>query len=196
MNETRPDKPIPGPKHVGPDFITEPDYERPMSPALRVARFFADLVRTPAHWVRENIVEPNKGPKYYWYHRKYGRMLPIDECYADDYACIYEANLEYRRIMLVDKLTLELVRTRRDNCIYWWQTTKAKPYVPFDECKTEIDTYQREEDNFFIKYGDLHFGTSVIHAYNKQKHRMIMERRKALADKEKQKEVEMLTGES
>lgn len=174
------DKPITGPAPAGPEYIFEPDYDSPMSPALRIGRFFADLVRVPVHWVRENIVEVNRGPKYYWYHRKYPRALPIDECYLDDYACMYEANLEYKRTFMVDKATLDLLRFRRDNCWYWQVTKKGGVNAPHSECDDIKDTYSREELNFFIKYGELHFNSSVLHAYNKQKHRLIMERRRAL----------------
>lgn len=186
------DKPIPGPEHVGPDFLTEVDLDEPLSPAGFIWRKISDLVRKPAHWIRESIVEPNRGPKYYWYHRKYNRTLPIDECYLDDLACVYEANIEFRRNHLVDAHTLDLLRARRDNCFMWWSSTKSRHVVP-EECDDIADAYQREEDNFFIKYGDMHYNFSVTHAYNKQKHRMIMDRRRAIAEKERQKELNLVS---
>ena len=173
------DKPIPGPTSAGPRYLFETDYERPLSYTLRTARFFADLVRVPTAWIRENIVEPNKGPKYYYYHRKYPRALPIDECYMDDVACIHEAELEFQRLHAIDRATLDLLRDRRDACQLWYKTQKGQIFFA-DECQGIVDTYNREETNFHIKYGDLHFNSTVMHAYNKQKHRMIVDRRRAL----------------
>lgn len=192
MSESKEDKPIPGPEHVGPEYLSSREYSAPPSPALTAGRFVMDLIRKPAEWVRENIVEPNRGPKYYWYHRKFNRALPIDECYIDDSACIFEANMEYRRNQLVDRLALDLIRMRKDNCHFWWLTTKAQ-HQAAEECEGIEEIFNREQDNFFIKYGDLHFGSTVIHAYNKQKHRMIMERRRAIAEKERLKELEMVS---
>lgn len=173
------DKPIPGPEPAGPEYIWEPDHDRPMTYSLWMMRGLADLVRVPAHWIRQNIVEPNRGPKYYWYHKKFGKPLPVDECYEDDFACLYEADLDFKRTKMIDKATLELLRYRRDSCHFWYIGTKGMAQ-PADECKDLVDTYTREEINYFIKYGDMHWNASVLTAYNKQKHRMIMERRKEL----------------
>jgi hypothetical protein len=166
-------EPIPGPSPAGPEYIFEYDRNRPRSYTLIVGRFMAELVRTPVNWIRENVVEPNRGPKYYWYHKKYPRALPIDECYIDDYPCMYEAHLEYERTRKVDRATLDILRFRRDNCWYWNQT-KTGEMAMSDACKDISETYDREETNYHMKYGDLHFHASVIHAYNKQKHMMIV----------------------
>lgn len=173
------DKPIPGPEPAGDEYLFQAREDAMMNPGLKVGRALADLVRKPVHWWRANVIEPNRGPKYYWYHRKYKKALPIDECYMDDLACIYEANLEYKRNFMVDRATLDLLRARRDNCDFWNLSTKAR-YYPSEYCQDIRDTYDREELNFFIKYGDMHYDASVVHAYNKQKHRMIMERRRAI----------------
>lgn len=179
----RPKDPIPGPSPVGPEYPFEPNWETKLSPGHRLGRFFADLVRKPAHWIRENVVEPNRGPKYYWYHRKYPRALPIDECYFDDLACMYEADLDYKRNFMVDRATLDILRNRRDNCNAWYATKHGQTYLA-PECDGIKETYDREELNFFIKYGEMQFNASVLHAYNKQKHRMIVERRRKLSNKD------------
>lgn len=44
----------------------------------------------------EKIVEPNR-KVYPWYHQKFRRVPTIDECYTDDYVCIYEANVQYQK---------------------------------------------------------------------------------------------------
>lgn len=173
------DEPIYGPDYVGPEHPFESRPGQHVSPSIAVFRGILDTVRVPARWIRENLVLPNKGPKYYYYHRKFPRALPIDECYFDDQACFYEANLEYRRIHMVDRYTLDLLRRRRDACFFWQATQKGK-YFPAEECKDLSDTYDREEVNYHIKYGNLHYNAGAVHAYNKQKHRMIVDRRIAL----------------
>lgn len=177
------DKPIETPPPVGAPYPFEPDWERPEGPSLKLGRQLADLVRKPVHWVRENIVEPNRGPKYYWYHRRYARAVPIDECYNDDLACMYEANQEFRRTYFVDRETLELLRYRRDTC-YFWHVGDENRYFLSDKCKPLSETFRREELNFFIKYGDLPHNAHVVQAYMKQKHRLIMERRRAAREQQ------------
>lgn len=173
------DGPIPGPPPPPvPPYPFEPSMERPMNASMIIGRFVADLARKPAHWIRENIVEPNRGPKYYWYHRKFGKALPVDECFIDDYPCIYEADLEYKRTRMVDKATLELLQERVESCDYWNQTTKGVAGYS-ENCNDLRKVFREEETNYFIKYGELMANHTVIHAYNKQKHRMIMERRLA-----------------
>ena len=139
-----------------------------------------DAVAWPGEWFRANVVEPNRGPKYYWYHRKFARVLPIDECYADDDACFYEADLEYKRIKKVDRATLEILRMRKDSCYYYYENDSGLERSISDKCKDISDTFDREELNYHIKYGDLPYRSNVVHAYTKQKHRMIVERRLAL----------------
>lgn len=177
------DQPIPGPPTRGPDHIFQIDYERPLSPLLRLARFVNNIFREPILWVRENVVEANRGPKYYWYHRKFPRALPIDECYFDDTPCIYEADLEFQRNHQVDRHILNILQQRRDNCEYWW-TTRHPNNQPEESCLEMHETYKRELVNFHIKYGALFAGASVLHAYNKQKHLMIVDRRRAEKEKD------------
>lgn len=182
-------KPIPGPAPVGPEYILEADYRRPESYTLKVGRFFIELVRAPVRWVRSNVVEPNRGPKYYWYHRKYPRALPIDECYIDDFPCMYEAHLEYERTRKVDRATLDILRFRRDNCWYWHQTNIGE-FATSDACKDIAETFEREEANYHTKYGEMTHRATVVQAFNKQKHRMIVDRRKAQMESEKESKPE------
>lgn len=179
-SEEKEDKPIPGPPSCpGPEHPFEPDWNRPKTGLLIFGRFLADTVRKPAHWIRENIVLPNRGEKYYWYHKKYEKALPIDECFTDDFVCIYEADIEYKRNRQVDRAILDLLQYRYDNCNFWNKTTRDQEYVS-ENCDDIALSIEREELNYKIKYGDLPNKGTVLQAFNKQKHRMIMERRIAL----------------
>lgn len=161
------------------DYPWEPDRIATLGYFEIAGRFLADLVRVPTHWVRENIVEANRGPRYYWYHKKFDKALPIDECYFDDAACVHEADIEFKRGFLVDRATLELLRYRRDQCHYWMKYNNEYD-GPSENCQNLVDTCEAAELNFHIKYGDTRYKSGVREAYAKQKHRMIMERRIAL----------------
>lgn len=179
-SQTDVDQPIPGPKPVKPEYAWEPDWDRPVGPSLWLGRNLLDLIRKPAHWLRENVVEPNRGPKYYWYHKRFKHALPVDECYFDDLACLYEADVEYKRNREVDKATIELLRNRLDACYFWHSNRKggAMKIMATDECKELEDTWERERENYQTKYGEIHFQHTVVQAYIRQKVRMIAERRR------------------
>lgn len=175
---------IPGPKGVKPDYAFHVDAEPVQSPARKLGSAVADLVRVPVHWIRENVVEKNRGPKTYWYHRKYNPALPVDECFIDDPVCVYEATREMERLRLVDKATLNILRYRRETCRFWEMTTQSNNNYAMEACKDIEDTYNREEINFFLKFGDLSWFANAVDVFNKQKHRMIVERRRAIREKE------------
>lgn len=158
---------------------------RPLTYSLRISRFIVKLFKEPVFWIRENVVEPNRGPKYYWYHRKYGRAVPIDECYVDDVACIHEANQEFARNRLVDRATLDLLRFRAESCSFW-HAADQQQVGPSEACQDLIDTFDREKLNYTIKYGEMMHNLNAHFALNKQKHRMIMDRRRAEKAKETQ----------
>lgn len=179
------DKPLTTSEPVGPDYPLEPDMRKPVSPMLYLGRGLADLVRKPAQWIHDNVVERNRGPKYYWYHRKFDRVVPIDECYLDDFGCVMEAEIEFRRLFKVDRAVLELLKWRRDYCLMWFSSDTGY-FRPSEKCTEISNIYDREEDNFFIKYGEMNYKSTVVDAYYKQKHRMILERRKAQLEAERE----------
>jgi len=165
----------------------EPDFSRPRNLFDHYLEPVFALIRWPADWFHNNVAERYKGPKYYWYHRRFRRATPIDECYIDDDACAYEANLEFLRNRRVDKATLDILKYRVDSCYTYYYHEKGLNYVvPSAKCKDIKDTYDREEENFFIKYGEMPAKATIINAYTKQKHRMIMERRRAAMQKNKE----------
>ena len=53
----------------------------------QVRRFMNTIVTGPVRWFRETVVEPNQGPEYPYYHRRFRRVPTIDECYLHDYVC-------------------------------------------------------------------------------------------------------------
>lgn len=49
------------------------------------------------HWNAANVVEKYRGPSYPYYHRKFKKVPTVDECFTDDFVCVYEANEQYKR---------------------------------------------------------------------------------------------------
>jgi len=124
----------------------------------------------PVTWFRESIVEPNR-KDYNWYHRSFRRVPTIDECYTDDYVCIYEANDQFIRDRNVDNEILCILRQRMDDCV----REEYPDYAP--RCLILRDQYELAAANWFTKYGDLGADFHVKKAYMKQKHRLLWERR-------------------
>jgi len=145
----------------------EPPYIR--NSVDKVINFLYNAVDKPATWFRETIVVPNR-PTYNYYHRKFRRVPTIDECYTDDELCIYEADEQYQRDRMVDSDILLILRQRRDDC-YLYENPD------FYKCDKLKEAYNENLHNYFIKYGEMHVKADVRHAFMKQKHRMIWERR-------------------
>lgn len=164
-----------------PKFILERDPMETRSPINKLLDWGTSLVSGPVDWIHEKIVLPNRGPKYYWYHRKYDRAVPIDECYVDDYACMWEADIEYKRNKLVESELLKLLSDRYENCLKWERGKHGDDNIY--QCEKELKDFKQADLNFFIKYGDLTYNGNVVTAFMKQKHRMIFERRKAAQEK-------------
>ncbi|XP_022670962.1 NADH dehydrogenase [ubiquinone] 1 beta subcomplex subunit 10-like [Varroa jacobsoni] len=136
-----------------------------------VERVFHNTMVKPVIWIRENIVEPNR-PKYYWYHRKFPRVPEIDECYEDDYPCIFEADQQFKRDFKVETEIVRILRRRLSDCIAHEQPDHL------ERCAKVRTDFEEAELNWFIKYGDLGYRINARDAYYKQKHRLVFERRK------------------
>jgi len=106
-----------------------------------------------------------------YYHRKISRVPTIDKCAANETACIWEANEQYRLDKSVDYNILKILRRQFERCI------DRQPSNSMAPCAPAIELYEENELNFFIKYGELGTNADVRDAYMKQKHRMIWERR-------------------
>jgi len=154
----------------------DPWYKDPNRARSNAARFAEWVLETlfdkPVDWVRENISDKFRGPKYYYYHRQFKRVPTIDQCYIDDFGCFFEADEQHKRDRMVEGRILIHLRNRYTSCAEynWW-------YDREDKCMREWRDYTDASLNYFIKYGDLGSGSDVQDVYMKQKHRLIWERR-------------------
>ncbi|CAL1280664.1 unnamed protein product [Larinioides sclopetarius] len=137
----------------------------------RFCKKLINLIDGPVTWFRETVVLPNQ-KQYPYYHRVYPRVPTIDECYEKDAPCMYEANEQFKRDMKIDGAIVDILRKRKVECV------RYEGHERHERCKKIFDEYTEAELNYFIKYGDLGAFPHAKHAYMKQKHRMVYERRK------------------
>jgi len=150
--------------------------DNPINVVERFWNVCFSAVDAPVTWFREKIVEPNRQTEdFHWYHRKFPRVTDIDQCYTDDFPCIFEANEQFKRDFQVDSEIMRILRRRRGDCF-------AHEYPDHHEnCAKVVSDLDTAEINWFIKYGDLGARMTAREAYMKQKHRLVFERRKAEA---------------
>ena len=94
--------------------------------------------------ISEKIVTPNQ-KQYPWYHQKFPRVKTIDECYTDEYDCIYEANEQFKRDRKVDTHILNILRYRIDDCV----REEYPDHLP--RCAQLKEDYEQAAANWFAK---------------------------------------------
>jgi len=147
------------------------DENRPgNSPMQRFVNALTSMVDGPVTWFRETVVTPNQ-QHYPWYHQQFRRVPTIDECYTDDLVCQFEADEQFRRDKMVDNDILQILRQRFEDCVFY----ESPDHMT--KCRGIWEYYQKAEENWFTKYGDLGAYGKAKAAYLKQKHRMVWERR-------------------
>lgn len=92
----------------------------------------------------EKVVEPNQ-KQYPWYHQKFRRVPTINECYTDDYVCIFEANQQFKRDRMVDNEILSILRQRFEDCVLY----ETPDHV--EKCKPLVEAYNKGAENWFTK---------------------------------------------
>lgn len=101
-------------------------------------------MKIPSSFDRK-LISPLLEKKYPWYHEKFRRVPTIDQCYTDDYVCIFEANQQYKRDKLVDNEILNIMRKRFEDCVLY----EAPDHVA--KCTPLIEAYNKAAENWFIK---------------------------------------------
>jgi len=155
---------------ANPDNLPDKEYIVPPDPTGGTNKFLSALI-APGDFIKSKVLPKLRGPEYPYYHRVYRRVKTVDECKADDWACIYEADIQYKRDRVVDKYILSVLRDREQECIFHW--------TPDHEFKCAKETRDRidGERNWEMKHGDLGVNNTALNAFYKQKHRMVFERR-------------------
>jgi NADH dehydrogenase (ubiquinone) 1 beta subcomplex subunit 10 len=109
------------------------------STTMNVRRALNTMFTGPARWFRETAVEPNKGPEYPYYHRRWRRVPTIDECYMHDYVCMEEANLQYKRDKMVEGAMVQLLGERLTDCVMFYKPILDRD-DPNNQCREIKET--------------------------------------------------------
>lgn len=142
----------------------------------RMLSIMNTMLTGPARTFREKIVEPNQGPEYPYYHKRYRRVPTIDECHLSDYVCFEEANLQYRRDKMVEGEIMQILAGRLKDCITYNKAGLDRT-DPNNACQEARETWEKAQSNYYIKYGDMPWYATARDVLMKQKHRLVWERR-------------------
>ncbi|XP_033630976.1 NADH dehydrogenase [ubiquinone] 1 beta subcomplex subunit 10-like [Asterias rubens] len=138
-----------------------------------IGKAFYYTVDGPVTFIRDFVEkQQNRHPSYY-YHRQFRRVAPVEDCNVDDYVCLFEAEMQYKRDRLVEQEIIIILQERLGEC-----STREGPNAKF-ACKPLLEEYEIAADNFETKYGDLGAGSSAIRCMMKQKNRLLNERRRS-----------------
>lgn len=121
-----------------------------------------------------------KNPPQY-YHREMPRPPSVDKCRVDDDVCQYEATLQAKMDMRVEREIVNILEKKLSQCRGDANSLIAGGGVAYPAdvfCKKEAEDYRRARLNFEIKYSGIHLMKfTAFDVYMKQKHRLIWERR-------------------
>eukprot|EP00088_Acartia_fossae_P026171 TRINITY_DN2697_c0_g1_i1.p1 TRINITY_DN2697_c0_g1~~TRINITY_DN2697_c0_g1_i1.p1 ORF type:complete len:193 (-),score=25.48 TRINITY_DN2697_c0_g1_i1:171-749(-) len=154
-----------------------------------IATLGYNIFAAPAIWFNKKL-EAIRGEPQAFYHRRYPRVPTIDECYRDDVVCRFEANQQFMRDKLVEGQMIDILRQRFNECVFYEKGSGMSAYVPLHEgapvdvspgsthqCRAVLEAFEKANENFFIKYGELGKFPTAEQCYLKQKHRLMWERR-------------------
>uniref|UniRef100_C1L7L5 NADH dehydrogenase [ubiquinone] 1 beta subcomplex subunit 10 n=1 Tax=Schistosoma japonicum TaxID=6182 RepID=C1L7L5_SCHJA len=139
----------------------------------KVRDIFGSIIDIPVTLFRVHVVDKVRTP-YPYYHKRYNRVPTVDQCLTDDFACLEEADQQYRRDRLVDMNIVRILRNSKNQCIQWHKHDHEDVN---QFCGPLIADYENAAVNYYIKYGELHHSANVTEVFMKQKHRMLWERR-------------------
>ncbi|KAH8858161.1 NADH dehydrogenase [ubiquinone] 1 beta subcomplex subunit 10 [Schistosoma japonicum] len=139
----------------------------------KIRDIFGSIIDIPVTLFRVHVVDKVRTP-YPYYHKRYNRVPTVDQCLTDDFACLEEADQQYRRDRLVDMNIVRILRNSKNQCIQWHKYDHEDVN---QFCGPLIADYENAAVNYYIKYGELHHSANVTEVFMKQKHRMLWERR-------------------
>ncbi|XP_070811332.1 NADH dehydrogenase [ubiquinone] 1 beta subcomplex subunit 10 [Pituophis catenifer annectens] len=165
--------------NLPPIDVPEPGPPVPSSgPTLFFEKLFYYTVDRPVTLYREWMERQRSNNKIYYYHREFRRVPDITECLEDDYLCIYEAEMQWKRDLHVDQEIVKIIRERLGACNVREGVNAA------ENCAKDLQLFKDVAKAYRDRYDDLGGFGSARRCLMKQKHRMIAER-KAQAEAEK-----------
>lgn len=171
--------PIPNPSEVEKnrdDNVTETfptvTTRSTLNPAPYLATFFAYTLHLPSIKLKQFVEGLRSPTKRRYYHEKFNRVPEIWECKTDDYVCVYEAEVQFKRDKMVDTAILEILEKDMNHC------QRTYPVSWEETCKDKIEEFWEMKRNWHTKYADMGVFQNARNALNKQKNRFVEKRYK------------------
>jgi len=112
-----------------------------------------------------------------WFHETRRRVPGVWECPTNDRACIYEAEMQFKKDREVDRMVLQVLEDRLRSCWNAQGSLWGDRDMNTEKCN-ELAMFKRQADmNYAAKYRNLnHWGVQSTKALMKQKNRFIEKR--------------------
>ncbi|XP_071477135.1 NADH dehydrogenase [ubiquinone] 1 beta subcomplex subunit 10-like [Diadema antillarum] len=138
-----------------------------------ITNAFYYTIDAPVTLVRDFVEAQQKRNQFYYYHERFPRVTSIEDCAVDDFVCMYEANMQYKRDRLVDMEILKLLQKTLADCRF-----EEGPNA-HQACRAQLAEYEEAAHGYYTKYGDLGGTGNAVRCMMKQKARLMEERKKA-----------------
>ncbi|XP_072273604.1 NADH dehydrogenase [ubiquinone] 1 beta subcomplex subunit 10 [Pyxicephalus adspersus] len=171
------------PGEVDRDVYPEPPRQTPVhqylsslpDPLIVINGVFNFVIDKPVTIFHDWMIRQREKNKIYYYHRIFQRVPDLSQCLEDDILCRFEAEMQWRRDVQVDREIVKIMRERYMACI-----TREGANAQ-QNCLGIKEEYAQACRGYKSRYDDLGANGNARRCLMKQKARMIEERKAAAA---------------
>ncbi|XP_018416728.1 PREDICTED: NADH dehydrogenase [ubiquinone] 1 beta subcomplex subunit 10 [Nanorana parkeri] len=141
-----------------------------------ITNVFTYAVDKPVTLFHDWMESQRSKRRIYYYHRVFQRVPDLSQCLEDDVLCHYEAEMQWRRDMKVDRNIVRIMRDRYTACRVVEGSSADQNCAELKEQFTEVCKAYKTRYEFLGANGN------AKKCLMKQKQRMIEERKAAAAE--------------